>query len=127
MWECGANYCHECQAEHKERGDEPRCIVTGMVQCEKVQERYGAPGDKRPLFLYGLNYLAWRIFWDATLFSVTDPNGIPTLSNLPFVLEVFDMQLTRQQYSDLIRKIGIIYSIMREHWQSEIMKRLKNG
>ena len=96
-----------------------------MTECEKIKSRYSETGigeDKRPMFLYGLNYLAWSLFWEATQFSSVTREGIPTIDNLEFALSLSDLRLTSEQYRTMISKIGLIYVQMRSYWIAQLAK-----
>ena len=113
MWDTGFNFCWECQQSHNERNDKPKCRTEG--KCEQVQCRSDDKNDKRPVFLYGLNYLAWKIYWDTVGFSEQGERGLHTLSNIEFVLNNADYRLTKENYDRLMNKIKIILNIVNDY------------
>jgi len=124
-----ADYCHRCQEEHKSRGDEPRCIKTEMQECEQYGERYREEEqepDRRPMFMYGLNRLAWKLYWRTVQLSFPGEYGSPTLTALPFVMERFyDLWLTEEDYESLMTRLLLIYSTMREHYMAKVSSAMK--
>lgn len=95
-----------------------------MEECEIIQEQsvenIREKPAKGPLFLYGLNYLAWKLFWQIVNFSSVDSNGIPTLDAIEFILKNTEYRLTVGEYENLIQKIALIYSLFKSQWIAEI-------
>jgi len=71
-----------------------------------------------------MNYLAWRIFWKIIQFS-TYSEHIPTMSAAQFIIDSENFVLTTDEYSSLINRIGIIYSMYKEHWIIEYNESIK--